>query len=119
MTDLHSYLEGLSMGQVVLFVFFAFLWLVVLLCILHMVISARRARRDNETIARIRAEKPDQWTMAITVQRASAQRQNFIKEHGSLDGCTCNGCPRRFAMANRCVLQYDPYNTNGDCLLSK
>lgn len=47
-------------------------------------------------------------------------RKEATVHHEELTGVkdvkfTCDGC----AMAGRCTLVYDSYNTNGDCLLEK
>lgn len=50
----------------------------------------------------------------VTIQM---MKNHFIREFGSLDRCSCVNCKAQ--EANNCVLQFDPYNTDGDCLAEK
>lgn len=61
--------------------------------------------------------KLEHWTEPLSFRLQRQLKQRFIKHHSSVKRATCHTCIRR--IVNECVLQYDPYNTDGDCLLEK
>lgn len=62
---------------------------------------------------------PDPWTLTVPWDDAdlAAERSHVIDHHGMPADVvfTCDDCAR----ANVCVLAFDPYNTDGDCLYNK
>jgi hypothetical protein len=71
----------------------------------------------RKAIQRILAEPIDQWTLPLSSLQQIVAKVKFVEEFGNIKLATCHECVRKDA--NRCVLQYDWYNTDGDCLLSK
>jgi len=60
----------------------------------------------------------DHYENPLTDEQIEAGKQEFIKFHGSLDHCACVGCPLQ--LENRCIFQFDVYNTDDDfCLMEK
>lgn len=65
------------------------------------------------------------WSPPLTETRLTAGREAAIQrtehdhpEYGAkvrAEGFTCDGC----SLAPTCGFVFDPYNTNGDCLLEK
>lgn len=66
-------------------------------------------------------EEIDPWTRQAPITDAAlsaikADAVDELKQFGSeTDTFTCDGCSR----AKICLLVYDQYNTNGDCLYDK
>lgn len=60
----------------------------------------------------------DQYEIPLTPKQIEIAKQHFIDFHGSLDDCACVDCPMQ--KQNRCVFQFDSYNTKDDfCLMDK
>ena len=73
------------------------------------------------------ADHPDDyyesWEVPMSGAEIEAAKAAFTAFHDDIDSgwtlatCTCTNCPRH--LTNTCSLQFDGYNTDGDCLLSK
>jgi len=60
----------------------------------------------------------DEYSTSLKPKEIEAAKRTFIKYHGSLDDCACVDCPLQ--KENRCVFQFDVYNTKDDwCLMEK
>lgn len=60
----------------------------------------------------------DWYEKPLSDEQVEAAKDVFIEFHGSLDNCECVDCPLQ--KENRCVFQFDIYNTKGDwCLMEK
>lgn len=54
----------------------------------------------------------------LTLHEIELRKMRFVAELDiPIDRATCHTCGAM--KANRCSLQYDTYNTDGDCLASK
>lgn len=54
----------------------------------------------------------------LTDEQIEEAKKQFIEFHGSLDLCACTNC--NLMKDNRCVYQFDVYNTIDDfCLMEK
>jgi hypothetical protein len=63
----------------------------------------------------MKIEVPDEWAEHRAMGEVLKRRDEFVKEFGDANKCTCERC----GAALICNLAYDSYNTNGDCLLDK
>jgi hypothetical protein len=60
----------------------------------------------------------DPWTKPLSQETIDKKKKMLVEEFEvKLEDTTCFNCKAQ--KENRCVCQWDPYNTNGDCLLSK
>lgn len=59
----------------------------------------------------------DRWIQPMKPEAIELAKQRFLSEVGPLEKCTCSDCSVQ--RANKCQLQFDVYNTDGDCLLEK
>lgn len=58
------------------------------------------------------------YEQPLTADQIERAKQQFVEFHGTLDICACVDC--YFAQQNRCIFQYDTYNTIDDfCLMEK
>lgn len=57
------------------------------------------------------------WEEPMSDKAVSTAKMRFLQHHATLEECTCFDCPR--VTENTCSLQFDLYNTAGDCLLEK
>ncbi len=59
-----------------------------------------------------------QYEQPLPQSAIDAAKAAFIEFHGSLDDCACVDC--LLMIENRCVFQFDVYNTTDDfCLMEK
>lgn len=57
----------------------------------------------------VRVEPPRRTDKELAITRAEVVLRFGVKEF------TCDDCPERWS----CLLAFDPYNTDGDCLAEK
>lgn len=63
-------------------------------------------------------EQFDQYETPLTVGQIEEAKKNWLEFHKTFDHCACLNC--KLQVENRCVFQWDIYNTDDDfCLMEK